>query len=403
MSIKIIVNRGVSAPVGFEATGLACGIKASGKDDLGLVWSKTPAAIAAAFTTNKVVAAPVEACRENLEEKARAIIVNSGNANACSGRQGLEDAWSMIDWAAGTFGLDPHEVLVASTGIIGQPLPMTAIKDGIAALRPEQGREADAAFSRAIMTTDAFPKQLAIEVTLTGGKIVIGGAAKGAGMIAPNMAPHATMLAFVTTDAPLTTGQLSEHLEITLKKTFNAITVDGDMSTNDSIFAFANGMAGDFELTERDLRAFQEGLNYLCLQLAKMIVRDGEGATKLITYKVIGAKSADDAEQAARTVADSLLVKTAFFGQDPNWGRLLAAVGRAGVELDPGDIDIDIGGLPLVRSGKAAKTNPTEIAERMKSDEIEIWINLNRGGYRKTIYGCDLGHEYVKINAEYHT
>ncbi len=403
MSIKIIANRGVSAPVGFKTTGLACGIKASGKDDLGLVWSETPAAIAAAFTTNKVVAAPVKACRENLEEKARAIIVNSGNANACSGRQGLEDAWSMIDWTAGTFELDPHEVLVASTGIIGQPLPMTAIKSGIAALRPEQGREADAAFSRAIMTTDAFPKQLAIEVTLTGGKIVIGGAAKGAGMIAPDMAPHATMLAFVTTDAPLTTSQLNEHLETTLKKTFNAITVDGDMSTNDSIFAFANGMAGDFEVTEGDRRAFQEGLNYLCLQLAKMIVRDGEGATKVITYKVIGAKSADEAEQAARTVADSLLVKTAFFGQDPNWGRLLAAVGRAGVELDPGDIDIDIGGLPLVRSGKAAETSTTEIAERMKSDEIEVWINLNRGGYRKTIYGCDLGHEYVKINAEYHT
>ena len=403
MSIKIIANRGISAPAGFEAAGLACGIKAGGKEDLGLVLSKTPAAVAAAFTTNKVVAASVEACRENLEEKARAVIVNSGNANACVGRQGLEDAWSMIDLTAGTFELDPHETLVASTGIIGRPLPMAAVKDGIAALKPEHGREADAAFSRAIITTDAFPKQLAIEVALTGGTVVIGGAAKGAGMIAPDMAPHATMLAFVTTDAPLAAAQLNEHLAATLKKTFNAITVDGDMSTNDSIFAFANGMAGDFELNKGDRRAFQEGLDYLCLQLAKMIVRDGEGATKVITYKVVGAKSADEAEQTARTVADSLLVKTAFFGRDPNWGRLLAAVGRSGAELDPDDLDIDIGGLPLVRSGKAAETDTAEVAERMKSDEIEVWINLNRGGYRKTIYGCDLGYDYVKINAEYHT
>ncbi len=403
MSAKIIPNRGVSAPTGYEAAGLACGIKASGKKDLGLVWSETPAAVAAAFTTNKGVAAPVTACRENLEEKTRAIIVNSGNANACTGRQGLEAAWEMIDLTAGTFGLDPSEVLVASTGIIGQPLPLPPIKDGIAALKLERSQEADADFSRSIMTTDAFPKQLAVEIAMTGGTIVIGGAAKGAGMIAPDMAPHATLLAFITTDAPLSAAQLKEHLEITLKKTFNAITVDGDMSTNDSIFALANGMAGDFELNQGDQRAFQEGLDYLCLQLAKMSGRDGEGATKVITYKVVGAKSKDEAEKTARTVANSLLVKTAFFGNDPNWGRLLAAVGRAGVDLDPGDLDIDIGGLPLVRSGKGTEVDAVEIAERMKSDEIEVWINLNRGGHRRTIYGCDLGYEYVKINAEYHT
>ncbi len=401
--MKVIVETGVTAPIGFGAAGLACAIKASGKKDLGLVWSETPASIATAYTTNTVIAAPVEACRENQGEKARAIIVNSGNANACTGRQGLEDAWSMIDLTAGTLDLDPHEVLVASTGIIGQPLPMTNIKKGIAKLALARGRAADLAFAKAIMTTDAFPKQLAVEVPLSGGTVTIGGAAKGAGMIAPDMAPHATMLAFITTDAPLSQVELAEHLAVSLEKTFNAITVDGDTSTNDSIFALANGRAGDFELTKHDRRTFQEAFDYLCLQLAKMIVRDGEGSTKVITYKIVGAKTAAEAEMTARTVADSLLVKTAFFGQDPNWGRLLAAVGRAGADLDPKDLDIDISGVPLVRSGQAAEFDSAALAEQMKNDELQVWINLNRGGYRKTIYGCDLSHEYIRINSEYRT
>lgn len=401
--MKIIPGRGVSAPLGFKTGGTACGIKASGKKDLGLVLSESPASVAAAFTRNQVVAAPVVACRENIGETARAIIVNSGNANACTGRQGLEDAWSMIDLAAGGLGIDPGAVLVASTGVIGHPLPVPKIKAGLAELALEAGVEADANFSASIMTTDAFPKQVAVKVALSGGTVTIGGAAKGAGMIAPDMAPHATMLAFVTTDAPLSSKELQEHLCVTIEKTFNAVTVDGDTSTNDSIFLLANGKAGDFALTDADRRSFQESLDFLCLQLAKMIVRDGEGATKLIAYKVVGAKTAEDAAQVARTVANSLLVKTAFFGEDPNWGRLLAAIGRSGVELEPNDLDIDINGQALVRSGQSAQTDASKVAAAVRTEEIMIWINLNQGGYQTTVYGCDLGYEYVKINAEYHT
>jgi glutamate N-acetyltransferase/amino-acid N-acetyltransferase len=394
--VKVIPSQGISAPKGFMATGLACGIKISGKKDLGLVFSETPAAVAAAFTKNQVVAAPVTASRENLGPTARAVI-------ACTGRQGLEDAWSMIDLTAGKLGVDPHEVLVASTGVIGQPLPMDKIKAGLARLQPASGANADSDFARAIMTTDAFPKQLAVRIELSGGEVLISGATKGAGMIAPDMAPHATMLTFITTDAPLEREALSEYLTRAVDKSFNAITVDGDTSTNDSVFALANGAAGDFALTDKDKRVFQEGLDYLCLQLAKMIVRDGEGATKIIGYKVVGAKTAADAAAVARTLANSLLVKTAFFGGDPNWGRLLAAAGRAGVELDPGDLDIDINGLALVRSGQAADTAPEKIAGEMRNEEIQVWINLNRGGYQATVYGCDLSYDYVKINAEYHT
>lgn len=401
--MKVIPSRGVSAPAGFKTFGKACGIKASGKKDLGMVFSEVPAAVAAAFTTNRVVAAPVEASRENMGDTARAIVVNSGNANACMGRAGLENAWSMIDLAAGNLNLDPGEVLVASTGVIGQPLPMAAIEQGLSMITFDAGRAADLDFAEAIMTTDAFSKQLAVQVKLSGNTVRIGGTAKGAGMIAPEMAPHATMLAFITTDAPLDSQALSAHLTTAIGKSFNAITVDGDTSTNDTVLALANGRAGEFALSDADQRVFQEALDYLCLQLAKMIVRDGEGATKVLTYKVVGAKTAEDATLVGRTVADSLLVKTAFFGRDPNWGRLLAAIGKTKVDLDPGDLDIDINGVPLVRSGRAAKTAEAAIATEMQKEDIQIWINLNQGGYQAIVYGCDLGHEYIRINAEYHT
>lgn len=401
--MKIIPHKGVTAPKGFKAAGIACGIKASGKKDLALVYSETPAVAVAAFTDNRVVAAPVTVSKENLKGEARAIVINSGNANACTGPKGLIDANSMVKMTAARLGAEPGHILVASTGIIGRPMPMDKIEAGMELLDLSAGPEADMAFARAIMTTDAFPKQLAVEMELSGVTVSIGGVAKGGGMIAPSLVPHATMIAVVTTDAPIDRHELHGHMTEAISISFNAVTVDGDTSTNDTLFVLANGRAGEFELSAADKRVFQEGLDYVCVQLAKMIVRDGEGATKLIEYKVVGAKKDADALKVAKTVANSILVKTAFFGQDPNWGRILAAAGRAGVAFDPGDLDVDINGVPVVRSGQAADRDVSRAAAVMKAAEIQVWINLNQGSCQAVFYGSDLSYDYVKINAEYTT
>ncbi len=401
--VKVVPSRGVSGPLGFESGGLACGIKASGKDDLGLVFSRKPAAVAASFTTNRVAAAPIIVAKENLGKTARAVLINSGNANACTGPQGLKDAHRMVSLAADQLKIDRTEVLIASTGIIGAALPMEALESGIKRLETARGELPDLAFSKAIMTTDAFYKQLAVEITLGGQAVVIGGTAKGAGMIAPDLAPHATMLAVLTTDAIVPAADLQAYLDKSLNQSFNSISVDGDTSTNDCVFALANGAAGAVVSSPNDRAVFQEALDYVCLQLAKMIVRDGEGATKLIVYKVAGAKTARDARQVAKTIADSMLVKTAFFGEDPNWGRFLMAAGKAGVDFEADDLDIDINGVPLVRSGQATGTDLAKVAAEMKGEEIQVWLNLNQGNYQDIFYGCDLSYEYVKINAEYST
>lgn len=401
--MKIIANQGVTAPVGFRAGGLACGLKASGKRDLGLLFSEKPAAAAGAFTANQVAAAPVVVSKKNLGRTAQAIIINSGNANACTGQKGISDAWAMVEAAAGRLGLRADKVLVASTGIIGRRLALEKVEQGVVDMQLDRGPEADHDFAQAIMTTDAFSKQLAVEIELQGTPVRIGGAAKGAGMIAPNLAPHATMIAVITTDAPLASTDLRRCLTAAVDKSFNVITVDGDTSTNDTVFALANGMARRFKLSPADEKSFQEALDFVCIQLAKMIVRDGEGATKLISYKVVGAKKESDAVVAAKTMANSILVKTAFFGEDPNWGRILAAVGRSGVELDPDEIDIDINGVAVVRSGQASGFDLTALRREMKNEEIQVWINLNQGSYQATAYGCDLNYDYVKLNAEYTT
>lgn len=399
--MKIIPNKGVTAPKGFKAAGVACGIKTSGKKDLAIIYSEVPAKTTAAFTDNLVVAAPVTASKDNLKGKAQAIIINSGNANACTGPKGMLDAQAMIKATSARFAVKPDHVLVASTGIIGRPLPIDRIEAGINLLEANTGEEADIDFTQAIMTTDAFPKQLAVEVELSGGVVSIGGSAKGAGMISPSLTPHATMIAVITTDAPLNESQMQSSMAGALAASFNAVTVDGDTSTNDSFFFMANGRAGEFELSIADNRIFQEALDYVCLQLAKMIVRDGEGATKVIEYKVVGAKNDTDAVKVAKTAANSILVKTAFFGQNPNWGRILAAAGRAGVEISPDDVDIDINGTPMVRSGQAAGHDMSAAAAQMKAEEIQVWINLNQGGGQAVFYGSDLSYEYIKINAEY--
>ena len=401
--MKIVPHKGVTAPEGFKAAGISCGIKSGGKKDLALVYSEIPAVTVAAFTDNRVVAAPVTVSAENLKGEARAVIINSGNANACTGPKGLLDARAMVNLTAARLGVEPRHVMVASTGIIGRPMPMDKVEAGIGVLDLDAGEQADIDFARAIMTTDAFPKHLAVEIELSGRPVRIGGAAKGAGMIAPRLVPHATMIAVVTTDAPMKKRDLHGHMTAALAKSFNAVTVDGDTSTNDTVFMLANGMAGDFKLSSPDKRVFQEALDYVCVQLAKMIVRDGEGATKLIEYKVVGAKKDADALKVAKTVANSILVKTAFFGQDPNWGRILAAAGRAGVALDPDDLDLDINGVPVVRSGQAADQDASRAAAEMKVEEIQVWINLNQGSCQAVFYGSDLSYEYVKINAEYST
>jgi glutamate N-acetyltransferase / amino-acid N-acetyltransferase len=401
--MKVIENGGLTTPQGFEAAAVACGIKASGNKDLSLVYSPSPAAVSAAFTANQVAAAPVVVSKANLGTTAQAIILNSGNANAVTGAAGIDDARAMVALTAARLGLAPGQVLVASTGIIGHPLPMAPVRDGIAALEPAAGPAADLAFAEGIMTTDAFPKHLAVEVELSGGPVAIGGSAKGAGMIAPDLAPHATMIAIVTTDAPLGQQDLDGFMAAAIAGSFNVITVDGDTSTNDCLFALANGRAGEFGLSAGDRRALREAFNYVCLRLAKMIVRDGEGATRLIEYTVTGAQTPGDAVTVAKTVADSLLVKTAFFGRDPNWGRILAAIGRSGVSIDPDRLEVDIGGAAVVRSGLAVETPGPRLALAMESEEIQVRIGLNLGAAQATVYGSDLSYDYVKLNAEYTT
>ncbi len=399
--MKIVPQRGVSAPKGFKADGVVAGIKSGGKKDLALVYTEKLATAVAAFTTNKVIAAPVVVCKNNFSSEAHAIIINSGNANACNGPQGLADAKSMHDLTAKKLGCKPSKTLLASTGIIGRPLPLKKVKAGIKELSAASGEEADLAFAEAIMTTDAFPKQLAVEINLDNGPVWIGGTAKGAGMIAPDLKPHATTIAVITTDAPIKQPELQKYMEQALSKSFNAITVDGDTSTNDSFFLLANGLAGDFTLSIAEEHQFQEALDYICVSLAKMIVRDGEGATKLIEYKVVGAKTATDATSVAKAIANSVLVKTGFFGEDPNWGRILAAAGRAGVDLNPDDLDLDINGTAIVRSGHGVNVDLTAVAKQLRAEEIHVWINLNQGSYQAIEYGCDLSYDYVKLNSDY--
>ncbi len=399
--MKIVPQRGVSAPKGFKAGGIAAGIKAGDNKDLSLVYTENIATVAAAFTTNRVVAAPVVVCKNNFSSVAHAIIINSGNANACNGPQGLADAQSMVNLTAKKLGCKPSNTLVASTGIIGRPLPIKKVKAGIKKLSVSASEEADLAFAEAIMTTDAFPKQLAVEINFDNGPVWIGGAAKGAGMIAPDLKPHATTIAVVTTDAPIKHRELQVHMEETLSKSFNAITVDGDTSTNDSFFLLANGLAGGSTLSISEKHQFQKALDYICMSLAKMIVRDGEGATKLIEYKIVGAKTESDATSVAKSVANSILVKSAFFGEDPNWGRILAAAGRSGVDLNPDDLDLDINGMAMVRSGQGVDVDLTAVAKQLRAEEIRVWLNLNQGSYQAVEYGCDLSYDYLKLNSEY--
>jgi glutamate N-acetyltransferase/amino-acid N-acetyltransferase len=383
---------------GFKAAGMPCGIKKDKKKDLALIYTETPAVVAGVFTKNKVKAAPVVIDIERIKEKkCNAVIINSGNANACTGKKGIKDAREMTSLAAKALGVKSDHVMVASTGVIGEPLPMDKIGRATSHLASGLSTSGWLEAAEAIMTTDTFPK-VAMEEGRVGGRPVrVIGIAKGAGMIAPDMA---TMLAFVVTDAAIEKRTLQTLLRRAVNRSFNMITVDGDTSTNDMVLMLANGLAGNkrFKVQDSMFGIFQSMLDRLCLKLAHMIVKDGEGATKFLEIKVKGGRTEGDAVKAARAVANSLLVKTAFFGEDANWGRIMVALGSSGVDVDANRVNIYLGKLPIVRGGVA--TGRGKEAKRfMKERNIEVTIDLKMGDKGAVIWTTDLSCDYVKINA----
>lgn len=376
------VEGGVLAPKGFKGGAAAAGVKKAGGLDVALIWSEVPARTAAVFTTNSVAAAPVQISRLHCRERdVRAIVVNSGNANCMTGVQGRLDATAMAKAAAGHLNLDTDEVLVASTGIIGRPLPMAKVTPGIASAFDGAGSDDVAAdgIARAIMTTDTHPKAVAYSCEIGGQTVTVGGCAKGSGMIRPDMA---TMLGFLTTDAAIAPGPLDKALREAVRTTFNSITVDGCMSTNDTVAVIANGRAGNdpIGMENDDYDKFLEVLRQACLDLALMIVRDGEGATMLVRIEVKGAKDYDQAKAIGYAIADSPLVKTAMGAKTGNWGRIAQAVGALGLDVDENSLDIDV---------------------KEDKDEVKITVAVELGKARATVYTCDLTKEYVDINVEY--
>jgi glutamate N-acetyltransferase/amino-acid N-acetyltransferase len=396
-------NGGVTSPRGFNAAGVHAGIKAA-RLDMALLVSDRPAVMAGMFTRNRIQAAPVTLCRARLKAgRGRAIIINSGSANACTGARGLKDAEAMAQLTAQALRCDARSVFMCSTGTIGKPLPMDKIARGVklaaAALSPTGGDTA----AHAIMTTDTVPKQAAVEVKIDGITVRIGGMTKGAGMISPRLA---TMLVFLTTDAVVGRPALQACLRDAVAQSFNRITVDGDESTNDTVLLMANGAAGNRPLRpgHKDWPVFVAALQKLTRELAAMIVKDGEGATKFVTVTVKGARTGADADRAARAVANSLLVKTSWFGMDPNWGRVIAAVGYSGAAVRGDKVGIDFEGVPAVRCGCAAPGFSLEQLEAiLQLPAFEIVVDLHLGRGCATVYTCDCSEEYVRINASYLT
>lgn len=399
----LIPDGTATSPQGFLAGASYAGIKAQndGVLDLALLCSEVPCVAAGVFTTNKVKAAPVILCQERLVSgTSQAIAVNSGSANACVGDRGIADSIEMADLAARKLGIPPETVLVASTGVIGVPLPMERLRRGMGeiTLSGEGGHQ----LVRAMMTTDTFPKEIAVTIRLGEREIIVGGVAKGAGMIYPDMA---TLLCFITTDAALDGELARTALQKAVDESFNMIAIDGDTSTNDTVLLFANGLAGNEPLQAGTAEAelWQYALREVCLYLAKCIARDGEGATKLMEVRVEGAATVKDARAAARTVASSPLVKAALHGSDPNWGRIVAAVGRSGVEMDPSKVDLYLKELCLVKAGCSTSFDEAAACDMLKSAEVSFRICLNLGRESATAWGCDLSEEYVTINSDYVT
>lgn len=395
-------SRGITAPLGFRAAGLHCGIKKAGVLDLALVVSDRSGPIGGVFTTNRVVAAPVALDRLHLRHGVgRAILINSGNANACTGRPGMAAAQRTAAVVARTLGIPIHEVFIGSTGVIGRPLPVDRIIKAVPALVERVSSLGGLSAARAILTTDLEPKAIARRARINGRTVIIGGMAKGSGMIHPAMA---TMLGYLTTDAAITRTALQRALTQAVDDSFNCISVDGDTSTNDTVLCLANGLAGNRPITEGTsaFRQFARLLTEACQPLALAICRDGEGVTKVVRIEVEGAGTTLQARQVANTIGTSNLVKTALFGEDANWGRVMAAVGRAGVTINPAKINVSFGGVPMVRNGVGlGPSAERRIAKVFHRKEFTIQVKLGQGHHRSHLWTTDLSYDYVRINASY--
>ncbi|HIV13572.1 MAG TPA: bifunctional ornithine acetyltransferase/N-acetylglutamate synthase [Candidatus Pullilachnospira stercoravium] len=403
-----IIDGGVTAAKGFLAAGLAAGIKKGNKKDMAMIYSSTPCMAAGTFTTNLVKAAPVKWDQEIVyhQPSAQAVVINSGVANACTGSEGMECCQMTAQEAAKVLNIAPTQVLVASTGVIGQQLPMDQIREGVRNLAPllSGAREASALAAQAIMTTDTVPKEVAVTVELGGQTVTIGGMCKGSGMIHPNMC---TMLSFVTTDAAISREMLQKALSDVVKDTYNMVSVDGDTSTNDTVLLLANGMAENPEITEdcEDYETFKEALLYVNTCLAKKIAGDGEGATALFEVKVVGAENKEQAVTLAKSVITSNLTKAAIFGHDANWGRILCAMGYSGAQFDPDRVDLYFesaaGKLQIIENGVAVDYSEEEATRILSEKEVTAVADLKAGDAKATAWGCDLTYDYVKINADY--
>ena len=406
MDIKII-NGGVCAAQGFKASGVHCGIRKNKlKKDLAMICSDVVANAAAVYTTNLVKGAPLIVTKNHIADgKAQAVICNSGNANTCNAN-GIEIAEQMSDLVAKELGVNANDVVVASTGVIGQPLDITPIAEGIPVLAKTLSENGSQGAAEAIMTTDTIDKQIAVEFTLGGKVCRMGGIAKGSGMIHPNMA---TMLVFITTDAAISSDMLGKALSGDISNTFNMLSIDGDTSTNDMVTVLANGMAGNPEITDEgeDFNNFMKALNTVTVNLCRVIAGDGEGATKLLECKVSGGKTLDVAKTVAKSVICSSLLKAAMFGADANWGRVLCAIGYSGADVDVTKINVSFvsnkGEILVCKSGAGVDFSEEKAKEILLEKEIVIDVNLNDGEYNSTAWGCDLTYDYVKINGDYRT
>lgn len=400
--LQFIENGSVTSVQGFKAAGINCGLKKQ-KKDLALIYSDTPCNAAGTFTLNKVIAAPLVISKEIIKQKkqVRAILVNSGNANACTGQKGLENALESQKYCAEKLGLQPEEVIISSTGVIGQQLNMNALLSGIDKISGEIDYCKGAEAAEAIMTTDKRKKSFAVKVRLMKGEIVIGGICKGSGMILPNMA---TMLAFLSTDALIEQDILQSSLSNAVSESFNKISVDGDTSTNDMVILLANGKSGiSINEDEKDYQIFQEALLTMCREMAKSIASDGEGATKLITISVNNAKTKRDADAIARSIANSPLFKTAMNGNDANWGRILSAAGCSGADFTPEKVSIKFDDLQILKPDFINGFDEEEAKKVLSKDEVTVTLDINEGTESSTWWTCDFSEDYVKINANYRT
>ena len=399
-----MANKTITAPLGFQVGSASCGLKSDNALDIAVLTCDHPATTAGVLTTNKVFAAPVALCRERLVGgRAQALVVNSGNANACTGPAGLSDAKNMAARLARSLDIQPEKVLVCSTGVIGHRLPMTKVSAGIDAAIEDLSNSARSGrdFAKAIMTTDRSEKMAYRQIKLGRSTVRIAGVAKGAGLIAPNMA---TMLSFITTDAAISSSLLSRLFKRSVDTSFNAITVDNHMSTNDTAIIMASGLAGNATLRiKTSASKFAQALDDLCLDLALQMVSQCEGATKRMDVTIRGARSLADARTAAFAIANSPLVKCALFGGDPNWGRIVSIVGASGIDCRQERIDCKIGSVPILRKGKPLAADLGRLAKLMAAKVVEFTVDLHLGQAQFRCYGCDLTYDYVRINAEYHT